>query len=425
MLLHRLIGIAAGAACIAGTAMAAEETRDVWLGSWAHVATAYNLTTAAPVPGPDGVPVAPRGRPGYAPLPPYDNVTVRELTRISVDARRIRVRFSNEFGEKELHLGGAHIAIATDNGGIVPGSDHVLTFSGQTSVTIPAGAPMLSDLVDWQLPAFTHLAVSVFYPEKVTPPAHTLFTLSAFASSPGEFLGAPSLPGATPARTGNAISEIDVVPASATHVIVTFGDSITEGVVSTPDAFRGWADRLAERLQQNPATRDWSVVNAGIGSNRLLHDSPSTNALARFDRDVLSVPGVSMVIVLLGINDIQYSHRNAAEAVDTDQMIAALQQLVIRAHAHGLKTLGATITAFEGSPDYTDQGEAMRQTVNRWIRTSGTFDGVVDFDAATRDPARPTHLLQSVESSGHLHPSDAGYAVMGDSIDLKLFADHR
>jgi lysophospholipase L1-like esterase len=410
------------AAIYATVAVAAEIPPETWLGSWAHVTTAYNMTVPPPATGPDGAPLPARGRPAYAPLPPYENVTVRELARISVDARRIRVRFSNEYGDKEMHIGGAHIAIAADKGGIVPGSDHVLTFSGKASVTVPVGAPILSDPVDWTLPAFSRLAISVYYPDKTTPPAHTLFTLSAFASSPGDFLASPELPGATPARTGNAASEIDVVPATAKHVVVTFGDSITEGVVSTTDAFRGWADRLAERLQQNPATRDWSVVNAGIGSNRILHDTPGTNALARFDRDVLSVPGVAAIIVLLGINDIQYSHRNAAEAVDAQQMIAGLQQIADRAHAHRLKIFGATITAFEGSPDYTEQGEAARQAVNRWIRTSGAFDGVVDFDAVTRDPARPTHLLASVESSGHLHPSDAGYAVMGDSIDLNLFA---
>ena len=355
-------------------------------------------------------------------LPPYENVTVRELARTSAAARRIRVRFSNEFSDKEMHLGGAHIALAADNGAIVPGSDHVLTFSGQPGVTIPAGAPMLSDPVDWPVPALTHLAVSVFYPDATIPPAHTLFVLTAEVSSPGNYLDAQVLPGARPARTGNAVSEIDIVPTQPSKTVVTFGDSITEGVVSTPDAFAGWADRLAERLQENPRTpQRWSVVNAGIGSNRVLHDQPSGNALSRFDRDVLAVPGVAMTIVLLGINDIQYSHRSAAEAVDASQIIAGLQQLVLRARARGVKILGATITPFEGSPDYTPEGEATRQAINSWIRSPGAFDGVVDFDAVTRDPARPTHLLTNLESSGHLHPSDAGYAAMGNSIDLGLF----
>jgi lysophospholipase L1-like esterase len=174
---------------------------------------------------------------------------------------------------------------------------------------------------------------------------------------------------------------------------------------------------LAERLQP----RGWSVVNAGIGSNRLLRDTPSTSALSRFDRDVLAVPGVAKVILLLGINDIQYSHRNPAEAVTADEIIAALGQLVARAHARGLEVIGGTITAFEGSSSYSPEGEAARTKINAWIRDSGVFDGVADFDRATRDPLHPGQLLGRGDSGGHLHPNDAGYAMMGDAIDLNLF----
>jgi lysophospholipase L1-like esterase len=201
---------------------------------------------------------------------------------------------------------------------------------------------------------------------------------------------------------------------------VTFGDSITEGVASTPGKFRGWPDRLAERLQADAATRGWSIFNAGMGSNRLLHDTPSTNALSRFDRDVLSVPGAKAVIILLGINDIQYSHRYPAEAVRAPEEIAALQQLIDRAHAAGLRIYGGTITPFENSPDYTPEGEADRQAVNSFIR-SGAFDGVADFDAVLRDPATPARLRPETDSGGHLHPNDEGYRLMGDSIPLSLF----
>jgi lysophospholipase L1-like esterase len=206
--------------------------------------------------------------------------------------------------------------------------------------------------------------------------------------------------------------------------LVTFGDSITEGVASTTGAFRGWSDRLAERLQADDATKGWSVVNAGIGSNRLLHDTPSTNALSRFDRDVLSIPGVKAVIVLLGINDIQYSHRYPAEAVGAPEEIAAFQQLIDRAHAAGIRIYGATITPFGDTPDYTPGGEADRQAMNSFIR-SGAFDGVVDFDAAVRDPANPTRLRSDYASNGNLHPNDAGYAAMGDSINLSLFGANK
>lgn len=444
----RIIGATAAILALSGTSQAAAP-KETWLAAFGHVATAYNMTPGTSVTRPDGTVRV--SRPGYAPLPPYNNVTVREVTRITAAARRIRVRFSNEFGAKGLMIGAAHVALAGEGGAILPGSDHVLTFSGKTSVEIPPGAPMLSDPVDWNLPAFAHLAVSVYYPNETVPPAHNLYTLDAYqAGISGDQTGAENLapapvapatadaaaggrggrggrgacanPAGCPlaAPNGNHVSEIDIVPAAAKQTLVAFGDSITEGVVSTPGAFRGWPDILAERLQANPTTRGWSVFNAGIGSNRLLHDNPSTNALSRFDRDVLAVPGVSAVIVMLGINDIQYSHRGPDEVVHPDQEIPAFQQLIARAHARGIKIYGATITAFEGSPDYTEGGEADRQAMNAFIR-SGAFDGVVDFDAVTRDPARPTHLLASVESSGHLHPSDAGYAVMGNAVDLALF----
>ncbi|HUE62810.1 MAG TPA: SGNH/GDSL hydrolase family protein [Rhizomicrobium sp.] len=384
-----------------------------WQGAWGHPATAYNDRAGAARS--DGT-VA---NPVYAALPPYSHATVREVVRLSASARKIRLRFSNEFGAGSLHIGAAHIALAAEDGTIVPGTDHVVTFTGQGGVDIPPGAPMLSDPLSWSLPEFTRLAVSVYYPTDAPAPAHTLFTLDAWQAA-GDHTADAGLSTAKRARSGVHLSEVDIVPVRSGNTVVTFGDSVTEGVMSTVGAFRAWPDRLAERLQANPSTRNWSVVNAGIGSNRLLHDTPSVNALARFDRDVLSVPGAKAVIVLLGINDIQYSHRNAAEAVRAPQEIAAFRQLIDRAHAAGLKIFGATITPFEGSADYTPDGEADRQAMNAFVR-SGAFDGVVDFDAALRDPARPEHLRADTESGGHLHPNDQGYRLMGDSIDLGLF----
>jgi lysophospholipase L1-like esterase len=394
------------------------QTAETWLGSWAHVPTSYNLTPV-PTSPPEG---ASRGRPGFTPLAAYDDVTVRELVRISSDAVRLRFRFSNEFGATAMTLGSAHVALVGKDGAVVTGSDHTLHFAGRETVIVPAGAPVLSDTLDWKLPAFAKLVVSIYYPRQTLPPAHTLFALPAEVSSAGNFAAAANLPSAMPARNGNALSEIDIVPVTPGRTVVAFGDSITEGVASTVGAFRGWPDRLSERLQENRATRDWSVVNAGIGSNRLLHDTPGVNALARFDRDVLSVPGVAMVIVLEGINDIQYSHRYPEEAVTADDMIAALRQLCARAHARGVRFLAGTITAFEGSPDYTEQGEAVRQAVNDWIRTTPELDGVIDFDIATRDLSRPNRLRAETQTRDHLHPGDAGYAAMGDAINLNVFA---
>ena len=392
----------------------------VWLGGFGHVPTAYNQSPPVTTTGRDG---NPRTVPaGYAPLPAYRaETTVREVVRLSIAARAIRVRFSNEFSGKELRIGEAHIALAAENGAIVPGSDHVLAFAGRQSAVIPVGAPLLSDPVELSIPALSKLAVTIFYPDETVPPAHTLYALDAWAA-PGNQAAAQTLSDAIAARSGNHLSEVDVVPQSGSHTVVCFGDSITEGVASTVGAFRGWPDRLAERLQADRSTRGWSVVNAGIGSNRLLHDTPSTSALSRFDRDVLAVPGVTKVIMLLGINDIQYSRRNPAEAVSADDIIAAMGQLVTRAHARGVEVIGGTITAFEGSSSYSPEGEAMRTKVNAWIRDSGVFDGVADFDRATRDALHPGQLAGPADSGGHLHPNDVGYAMMGDAVDLKLFS---
>ena len=382
-----------------------------WQGAWAHPPTAHNALPLQP----DGRPT----RPGFLPLPPYKDTTVRQVVRLSAGARAVRLRFSNEFGNKALHIGAAHVALAADNGAILPGTDHVITFAGRTSVDIPPGAPVLGDAITWPLPAFAKLAVSIYYPDETVPPAHTVFILNAWQTA-GDHTADVTLPEPAAARSGIHLSQIDILPARSGASLVTFGDSITEGVASTTGAFRGWPDRLAERLQANEATKGWSVVNAGIGSNRLLHDTPSTNALSRFDRDVLSGPGVKAVIVLIGINDIQYSHRYPSEAVRAPEEIAAFRQLIDRAHAAGIRVYGGTITPFGDTPDFTPNGEADRQAMNSFIR-SGAFDGVVDFDAAVRDPASPARLRADFASNGNLHPNDAGYAAMGDSIDLALF----
>jgi lysophospholipase L1-like esterase len=398
-------------ALLAGLCGPADAAAQAWQGAWGHPPTAYNQT----------MPQAGRPSPLYAPLPAYDNVTVREVVRLSAGAHAIRLRFTNEFGTQPLHIGAARIALSAGDGATVAATDHIITFDGHTAVDIPPGAPMLSDPIAWDLPPLTRLSVSLYYPAATVPPAHTLFTLDSWqAGSPGDFTAATTMPGAAPARCGIHLSEIDVIPAQPGATLVAFGDSITEGVVSTKGAFRAWPDILAERLQADARTRGWSVVNAGVGSNRLLHDTPSANALARFDRDVLSVPAVKAVIVLLGINDIQYSHRYPEQAVHAPAETAALAQLIARAHAAGIRIYGATVTPFGGSPDYTPEGEADRQAINAFVR-SGAFDGVVDFDAMLRDPSQPARLRADVESSGHLHPNDRGYAAMGNGIDLSLF----
>jgi lysophospholipase L1-like esterase len=409
MPLPRIVGpvaFALAATLMVAQAHAAGATEQRWVGAWGFPATSAPIVTAASTTA------------AAKPPPNFHDVTVRQIVRIAAPAERIRIRFSNEFGEGPMMLGAVHVALAADNGVALPKSNHAVTFSGRTTTAIPVNAPLLSDPIDWKLPALATLAISTYLPEDAVPPAHRV---SEYVSSSGNFTTAETMPGAELVRSGALVSEVEIVSRTASRVVVTLGDSITEGVGSTSNAFRGWPDRLAERLSRTRATRAWSVVNAGIGSNRLLHNNPGKGALARFDRDVLSVPGVAMLILLEGINDIGYSRTVPQEAVSADQIIEAYRQLIARAHAHGITIVAGVIPPFEGSHYYDARGEQVRQAVNAWIRTSSAFDDVVDFDAALRDPAHPTEVLASLHRGDHLHPNDAGYAAMGDAIDLDLF----
>jgi lysophospholipase L1-like esterase len=391
---------------LSALAHSANSPDDVWVGAWGFATTSF-IATPAPTANAPALP------------PEFDNVTVRQLVRIVQPASRVRIRFSNEFGDEPLLIGTAHIALAGESGATIPGTDHALMFSGRPSSSIAPGAPLLSDPLDWKVPAPSRLAISVYLPQRTTPHAHRA---SEFVSAGGDYTGAEILPAVSLQRTGALVSEVDIVSPVAKHVVVTLGDSITEGFGSTVNEFRGWSDQLAVRLAQNRATRDWSVVNAGINSNRLLHNGPGTGALARFDRDALSVPGIAAIIVLEGINDIGYSHTVPSEAVTAEDMIAAYRQIIERSHARGVAVIGATIPPYEDAHYYVADGERMRQAVNAWIRTGNDFDGIVDFDVALRDPAHSARVKASLERGDHLHPNDAGYAVMANAIDLKLFS---
>jgi lysophospholipase L1-like esterase len=366
---------------------------------------------------------------GFATVSPsFDNQTLRQVVRVNGGGAEIRLRLSNEYGSKPLEIGEVHVAISAGPGGaIVPGSDHVVTFSGSKSAVIPAEAPMLSDPIAMDVKPLTSLAVSIYFPADTGPcTCHQLAVQTGLLSDRGNFTGAATFSAKTSFLYRAFLMGVEA-RAPAAKTVVAFGDSITDGAVSTPDGNHRWPDRLAERLNAAQPGR-WGVVNEGISGNQLLADGAGQSGPARFDRDVLSVSGVSHVIVLLGVNDLGIGYgppragtRPNPNPPSFETMQAAYRQLIARAHAKGVKIYGATITPYEGASYWSPTGEAIREKINDWVRTSREWDGVVDFAAVWSDPAKPNAIKEGMGAADHLHGSDAGYAAMGDAVPLDLF----
>lgn len=365
----------------------------------------------------------------------YTNQTLRLIVHTSIGGDAVRIRISNTFGTGPLSIGATHIARRVEASSILPESDHVLTFSGKPSFTIPAGAVVLSDPVRMQVPALADLAVSIYLPGTAIASTTHLLALqtSYIANGTGDFTAAANLPGATTTTSWDFLTGVDVLEQSDGATIIALGDSITDGANSTIDTNQRWPSFLAARLQQDKDLNHLGVLDEGIIGNRILHPTEVSfgnlfgpAALARFDRDVLSQAGVKYVIVLLGINDIGHPGGSApaSEYVSADEIIAGHLQLIARAHEKGLKIFGCTLTPFEDTKlekFYSPEKEKLRQAVNQWIRTSGAYDAVIDFDKAVRDPDHPARFLPAYDGGDHLHPSDAGQKAMANSIDLMLF----
>ena len=361
----------------------------------------------------------------------FDNQTLREIVHTSIGGNTVRVRLSNAFGKENADIGAAHIALHAKGAGIVAGSDRVLTFGGRPSVSIPANAPVLSDPVKLDVPEAGDLAISIFIAKKtVGAGIHYSSQQTSYVGS-GDVSGAASMDGAATMTSWVFLTGVEVTASEATSVVVAFGDSITDGARSTVDANHRWPDYLAARLLAQHGRKKVGVLDAGIGGNRILHDATSNvrfgvSALARFDRDVLSQPGVKYVIVLEGINDLGHAGTSApiSETVSAEDLIAGMKQMIERAHEHGIKIFGATVTPFEGTSFagyFTPEKEVKRKALNEFIRNGHAFDGVVDFEKAVRDPKNPDRMLADYDGGDHLHPGDAGYKAMGDAIDLRLF----
>jgi lysophospholipase L1-like esterase len=353
--------------------------------------------------------------------------TVRQIVRTSVAGNRVRVRLSNEFGTSPLVVGAASIARRDTGSNIVAGSGKPLTFGGQAGITLAPGAPALSDPIDFEVPALGDLVISLYLPQASVPrTVHSLATATTYISTQGDYSSAVVMPTASTAQSWFFLSGVTVNATRRSAAIVALGDSITDGFASTLDANRRWPNLLAERLQAGASTSHLAVLNHGISGNRTSFDLVGPNVQARLDRDVLNAPGARFVILLAGINNIGIPGAFGLpdQAVSAQDIIAGHQQIIARARERGLKIFGGTLTPFEGTifPGYyTPEGEAKRQAVNQWIRTSGAFDAVIDFDKAIRDPAQPTRILPAYDSGDHLHPNDAGYQAMADFIDLRLF----
>ena len=360
----------------------------------------------------------------------FANETIRHVTHTSVGGRRIRVRVSNVFGKTALRLGTTYVALSAGGSAIYPHTNRRVTWSGQSALSIPAGAVALSDAVELDVPGGAELAVSLHLPGSAEQATFHEFTLQTSYIASGDVANAADLPGATPTPATYYLTAVEVLPYEPVGTLVAFGDSVTLGGGSSTDQNRTWPDRLSARLNPNPLRPRLSVVNQGIGCGRLLWDFCGPSGAARFDRDVLTASGVTRVIVALGINDIMIpavmpmfgKPDFAAQTVSAHDIIVGLHQLSMRARNAGLRVFGATITPFGSSAVpglFTPENEARRQAVNRWIRTSGAFDGVIDFEAAVRDPSNPARLLPAYDADG-VHLTDAGYQAMANAVNLPM-----
>jgi len=365
-------------------------------------------------------------------LPAEDlqNATLRQIVHLSVGGTQLRVHVSNDFGTTPLHLSSVHIAkpVAASSGRIDPATDTPLKFSGSPDVTIPAGAEYISDPAIFSTAALSDLAITLHLEQApAQQTSHPGSRQTSFLVH-GDAVSAATLPDAKPVEHWFFLSGVDVPAPPRSLAIVTLGDSITDGHGATTNGNDRWPDVLAQRLQALPASRATSVLNQGIGGNHLLTDGLGPNALGRFNRDVLAQPGVRVLLILEGVNDLGGLAREGDVAPERHEalvraMIAAYEQMIARARDHGIKVIGATITPYVGSDYYkpSPANEADRQRVNAWIRAAGHFDAVIDFDRTTADPKQPDHLLPAYDSGDHLHPSPAGYRAMAESIPLSLF----
>ena len=408
---------------IAGVALAfllsAACAQPPWFATWYAAPQNYNIL----FPGDTVPPIS------------VSNQSIRQIVHTSHGGNLIRVKLSNLFGTTPVTFGEARIARSTGNGGVDPATDHRLRFDGASTVTLAPGEERWSDAVSLKVPTHADLAISLYVP--LNTPVVTTHTIGMQTNylATGNQVGAATMGGATASTMYYWLSEVDAstvyTPGDATDltshpykVVVAFGDSITDGYGSTPDANRRWPNDLDNRVQA--AVGDpgrVSVVNAAISGNRWIYDGVGPAGVTRFAHDVAGVSGATHVMILLGINDIGIGGLYPPQNVSADQIIAAMQATIAQAKARHIKIYLATLTPYNGASYYDAAGELKREAVNAFVRSANGADGVLDFDQAVRDPTNPTTLSPAYDSGDHLHPNDAGYQAMANTIDLSALGN--
>ena len=365
---------------------------------------------------------ATQARAGVTPVPVaqvFDNQSIRHVLRLSLDGDAIRIKVSNLFGKTPITFSGIQVARSTGGSSIDVSSSRVATFASQSTVTVPAGAELLSDPIELAVTPLTNIAVTMYFASPtVVATVHALGRQTAFIGA-GNQLSAATIPAATTEQRQSyyGLTAVEASSTQKTNVVVTFGDSITDGFNSTVDAAKRYPNQLDDRIKAAGLTRT-GVVNAGISGNRWINDITGPNGNGRFDRDVLNIPGVTHTIILLGVNDIRNSFRFPAEAVTTDQLITSMTTAVRKSKEKGVKVLLGTILPCKGETFCPASVDAQRQVINTWIRNNRDVDGIVDFDRVIQNPADPTAMNPTYDSGDHLHPNDVGYGAMAAAIDL-------
>ncbi|MFC4886656.1 SGNH/GDSL hydrolase family protein [Streptomyces beijiangensis] len=391
----------------------------------ALAATAGTASAAAPHPHSPGTRVSAWSPSMTTGGPSFENQTIRMVVHSSVAGSKARITLSNRYSPEPLDVGAVTMALQASGGEAKPGTTRRLTFGGSGSIVIPPGGEAVSDTIPISVEAEQNLLVSLYVPTATGTSTWHSDAFDTTYTAPGDLTGDDSAAAFTTTTTSwYYLSGLDVLSPTAKGTVVAFGDSITDGYHSSTGTYTRWPDFLARRLAAEPGPQKLSVVDAGIGGNRVLTDVPNlwqgVSALKRFAHDALSRPGVTDVILFEGINDIGNNAGPDGGPLTAQDLINGCRALIAQAHAAGVRVIGATLMPVKGNGYYTPAAEALRQSVNTWIRTGGAYDGIIDFDRAMRDPADPSALNPAYDSGDHIHPNDAGMKAMADTVDLRL-----